>query len=79
MAKHRTHEVRQKGRKDPYHVGTITSEQLRTMDRANRRQEQIESGINLASGSGVHGGGKRDRNRKDRREGRQQVRNSDWS
>ena len=79
MAKHRTHEVRQKAGKDPSHVGTITSEQLRAMDRATRRQERIESGINTMSGSGVHGGGKRDRNRKDRREGRQQIKNRDWS
>ncbi|MCC7531462.1 MAG: hypothetical protein IT342_23365 [Candidatus Melainabacteria bacterium] len=79
MAKHRTHEVRQKVRKDPNHVGTITREQILKMDRAGRRQERIESGINTMSGSGVHGGGKRDRNRKDRREGRQQIKNSDWS
>jgi hypothetical protein len=79
MAKHRTHEVRQKDRKDPNYVGTITKEQLLKMDRAGRRLERIESGINAGSGSGVHGGGKRERNRKDRREGRQQIKNRDWS
>lgn len=78
MAKHRTHEVRQKDRKNPNHVGTITKEQILKMDRAGRRQERIESGINAMSGCGVHGGGKRKRNRKERSEGRQQIRNRDW-
>lgn len=77
MAKNRTHEVRQKNRKDPLHVGTISSEQLRKMDNAQRRKERIESGVNPFSGSGVHGGGKRERNRKDRRDARQQTR--DWN
>ncbi len=78
MAKHRTHEVRQKGRKDPNHVGTITSEMIRMMDRAGRRQDRIASGINAMSGCGVHGGDKRKRNRKDRSEGRQHIKNRDW-
>lgn len=78
MAKQKTHEVRQKDRKNPNHVGTITKEMLLQMDRAGRRQERIESGINAMSGSGVHGGGKRDRNRKDRRDGRQAIKNRDW-
>lgn len=78
MAKQKTHEVRQKDRKNPLHVGTITKEDLLKMGRAGRRQERIESGINTMSGCGVHGGGKRDRNRKDRRDSRQQIRNSDW-
>lgn len=79
MAKQRSYDTRGKQKKNPLHCGTISKEDLLVMDRANRRQEQIDSGINLGSGSGVHGGGKRDRNRKDRREGRQQIRNRDWS
>ena len=80
MAKQRTHEVRQKKKKDPYHCGTITREQLMTMDRANRRQSEIDSGINPRSGCGAHGGGKSDRKRisarKDRRDSRKEIR--DW-
>lgn len=83
MAKQRSYDTRGKQKKDPLHCGTITREQLRTMDRANRRQEEIDSGINPRSGSGVHGGGKHERKRlsarKDRREGRQETRNRDWS
>jgi len=80
MAKQRTHEVRQKKKKDPLHCGTITREQLMTMDRANRRQAEIDSGINPRSGSGAHGGGKHDRKRittrKGRREAQKEIR--DW-
>lgn len=76
--KHRAHVVHApKGEK----ALVITKEQLLKMDRAARREAQIESGVNLASGCGVHGGGKKERNRKERREGRRETRdwrNADW-
>jgi hypothetical protein len=82
MAKQRSYDTRGKQKKNPLHCGTITREQLRTMDRANRRQEEIDSGINPRSGSGVHGGGKYERKRrsarKDRADGRQAIKNRDW-
>lgn len=82
MAKQRSYDTRGKQKKDPLHCGTITREQLRTMDRANRRQEEIDSGINPRSGSGVHGGVKSERKRtsarKDRADGRQAIKNRDW-
>lgn len=56
----------------------ITKEQILTMDRAARRQAQIDSGLNVAAGCGVHGGGKRERNRKQRREGRRESRQYDY-
>ena len=80
MAKHRTHEVRLKERKSPLHCGTITKEQIMTADRAQRRADEIASGVfNGGVGTGVHGGGKRTRNRKERRESRQEIRNRDCS
>lgn len=77
MAKQRTHEVRAKNKKSATHCGTISAEDIRKMDNANRRKERIASGINPSSGSGIHGGGKKERNRKDRRESRQQTRDLD--
>ncbi len=70
--RNRTHEVHQK--KGPKRM-VITQEQILTMDRAARRQAQIESGVNPSSGCGVHGGGKRERNRRDRQEARRQAKN----
>ncbi|GEM_PF-2762608 len=54
----------------------ISSDELRRMDRAARRQADLESGTFFRGG--VHGGDKRERNRRDRRESRQAVRRGDW-
>lgn len=60
--------------KNPYHVGTITVEDQLGMERAARRQRQIDSGLNPSSGSGAHGGNKRQQRRKDRRDGKRVTR-----
>ncbi len=77
MAKQRTHEIRAKKKTSATHCGTITAEEIRKMDNASRRQQRIATGHNPASGTGIHGGGKKERNRKDRRESRQQTRDLD--
>lgn len=75
MSKHRTHHVAQGQKRDPYHVGTITQHDLLKMDRAARRQAQIDSGVGYGNGSGVHGGDKKTRNRRDRRQNKVDTRN----
>jgi hypothetical protein len=47
--------------------GVITVEQQRQMQRATERQERIDSGVRQ-TGSGVHGGGKREIVRRERRQ-----------
>jgi|AGTN01.1.fsa_nt_gi hypothetical protein len=74
MAKNRIHTTAGKKKKDPYHCGTITAEDQMRMNRAGRREAEIASGIRVGSGSGVHGGGKRDQSRRNRRDGRQAIR-----
>ncbi|HEY9870730.1 MAG TPA: hypothetical protein V6D08_16305 [Candidatus Obscuribacterales bacterium] len=75
MAKrNKTHVVQPpRDKKGALYCGTITLEDQLKAERAARRQAQIESGTFVRGG--VHGGGKRERNRRDRRDGRQQVRN----
>lgn len=76
--KNRLHTVSTKT-KSATHCGTITSEDIRKMDNAQRRRERIESGISPASGTGPHGGNKTARNRKSRREGKVNIRTkTDW-
>jgi hypothetical protein len=48
----------------------ITAEQQRKMRKAQDRKARIESGVR-PTGSGVHGGGKRELNRRARRQGKQ--------
>lgn len=55
-------------------VGVITAEQQRTMQRAASRQRQIDSGVKVGSGAGVHGGNKEQTRKRDRREGKAHVR-----
>ncbi len=75
MAKNRTHVVRApKGKGDNLKVGVITVEQQRTMQRAASRQAQIDSGVKVGSGAGVHGGNKEQSRRGNRREGKKAVR-----
>jgi hypothetical protein len=75
MAKNKTHVVRQpKTKGGNLKVGVITVEQQRTMQRAASRQAQIDSGIKVGSGAGVHGGNKEQTRRRDRREGKKAVR-----
>lgn len=74
MSKNRMHTTAGKKKKDPLHCGTITVADQLNMSRAGRRQAQIESGIKPGSGSGVHGGGKREQSRRDRQKGRQAIR-----
>jgi hypothetical protein len=69
----RMHEVKAKT-KNPNCIGTISAEDLRKMDNRARREIRIASGINTASGSGVHGGNKQQLNRRDRRAGKDQLR-----
>ena len=57
---------------DKLFVGTITAEQQRKMRKASDRQARIESGLSQ-TGSGVHGGGKRDLVRRERRQWKQEV------
>ena len=78
MAKQRSYDTRGKQKKNPLHCGTITQQDILLMERARRRQDQIDSGIPTNAGCGIHGGGKRQRNRKDRAEGHQAIKNRDW-
>jgi len=48
-------------------VGVITAEQQRKMAKAQDRQARIEAGVRQ-TGSGVHGGGKREIARRERRQ-----------
>lgn len=75
--KKKGHVVHPKKTKNPLHVGTITVEDQLVMDRAARRKAEIESGVNPRSGTGAHGGNKRQRRRKDRRAGKAELRNLD--
>ena len=75
--KKKGHVVHSKKDRNPLHVGTITVEDQLVMDRAARRQAQIDSGLNPASGSGAHGGNKRQRRRKDRRAGKAVLKSLD--
>ena len=61
---------------DRLFVGVITAEQQRKMRKASDRQARIESGLR-STGSGVHGGGKRENNRRERRQWKKDV-NSDF-
>ena len=70
----RSHPVPVKSTRGSNHVGTITVEDQLKMERAARRQGQIESGLNPASGAGVHGGNKRQKRRKDRQESKRKLR-----
>ncbi|MFA6213626.1 MAG: hypothetical protein WC714_29590 [Candidatus Obscuribacterales bacterium] len=74
MAKNKTHVVRQPKGNSNLKVGVITVEQQRTMQRAASRQAQIDSGVKVGSGAGVHGGNKEQTRRRDRREGKKAVR-----
>lgn len=51
-------------------AGTITRDQQMKMRRKVRRDIALESGISLASGTGVHGGDKRQQRRRDRHAGK---------
>lgn len=75
MAKKRMHQVNAGKAKNPNHVGTITQGDILKMDRAARRQAAIESGHNRTSGCGVHGGNNKQRNKRDRRNGKLEIRN----
>lgn len=73
--RNKTHVVPQgKDEKSHLHCGTITLEDQLRADRAARRQAQIASGTFVRGG--VHGGGKHERNKRDRSEGRRQCRES---
>jgi hypothetical protein len=73
--RNRTHVVQQgKDKKSDLHCGTITLEDQLRADRAARRAAQIESGAFIRGG--VHGGGKHERNKRDRRDARRQCRDS---
>lgn len=77
MAKNRMHTVSTK-KKSGNHCGTITVEDQLRMSRAGRRAAAIAAGHNQASGSGAHGGNKRQKNRRDRRQGKVAVRDTNW-
>jgi hypothetical protein len=53
-------------------VGVITAEQQRKMQKAQDRKARIESGVRQ-TGSGVHGGGKKELSRRTRRQGKLDV------
>ena len=70
----RMHQVKTNTKKNSNHIGTISADDLRKMDNRARREIRIASGINTASGSGVHGGNKQQLSRRDRRDGKQALR-----
>lgn len=76
MAKQKSHVTTDRSKKKgPNHCGTITQEDFLLMDRAHRRQEQIDSGVNNAArGTGRHGGSKEQLRRRDRRNGKDEIR-----
>ncbi len=74
MKRNRTHKVQQPKKKNDMTI-RISSDELMRMDRAARRQAQIESGTYVKGG--VHGGDKHQRNKRDRRDARQQTRRFD--
>jgi len=76
MAKNRMHKVSTAKKRSSTHCGTITVEDQLRMSRAGRRAAAIATGHNQASGTGVHGGNKQQKNRKDRRESRVDLRKS---
>lgn len=57
--------------------GVITLEDLRRINRGARREAEIEQGI-LKPGSGYHGGGKRTKNRSDRRDAKLKLDRREW-
>jgi hypothetical protein len=67
--KHVVQPPRDKKKDMTIHIG---SDELLKMDRAARRQAQIDSGTFVRGG--IHGGDKRDRNRRDRKMNRQESR-----
>ena len=74
--RNQTHVVQQgKDKKSDTYCGTITLEDQLTSARAARRQADIESGTFVRGG--VHGGGKHERNKRDRRDARRQCRERD--
>ena len=78
MARKKMHNVTaQKSNKDKMRI-TISKEDMLTMDRAARRQADIDAGRTLPGGvrGGVHGGGKHERNKRDRRDAREDLRHS---
>lgn len=73
--KNRTHAVtppKQEGKRGTIHCGTITLEDQLKSERAARRAAQIESGTFCRGG--VHGGGKHERNKRDRSEWKRKMR-----
>ncbi len=74
MAKQKSYKVREgKAKGHNLVVGVITAEQQRTMQRAASRQRQIDSGVKIGSGAGVHGGNKEQTRKRERREGKVSV------
>ena len=69
--KGKSHEVRPKRDKSKMTI-TISSQELMKMDRAARREAQLEQGTFVRGG--IHGGDKQQRNKRDRRSARQQAR-----
>lgn len=76
MPKQRSYDTRGKQKKNPLHCGTITRDDLLLMQRAGRRQDDIDAGVNKARGTGLHGGNKRQKSRRERQESRKEIR--DW-
>lgn len=70
--RNKSHVVQQgKDKKSRLYCGTITVEDQLKADRAARRQAQIDSGVFVRGG--IHGGGKQERNKRDRRDARRQC------
>lgn len=59
---------------DPNHCGTITREQLLRMERAARRDAEMELNHRRNAGSGAHGGTDREQRKRNRLKGRNQMR-----
>ena len=77
MAKHRSHEVRMK--KQDSMSFTIGRDFLLNAERRARREAAIAAGTNRTSGTGVHGGNNKQRNRRDRRDSRLEIRRGGYN
>ncbi len=76
MARQKVHEVKEK-KKDEMKI-FIGKDFLLKAERRARREAAIEAGTYKSSGCGVHGGSKRDGNRRKRQANRLAIRRSNY-
>lgn len=74
MARKKSHQVRAPKQDTRLIAGVITSDDMRGMQKAGRRQALKEAGmLGPRSGAGVHGGDKKKSARQERRDWKQRV------